>query len=201
VAQATSDPRGPTSAAASAVEKARQGDRDAFARLVRENQASVRALVGRFVRDVDLADDVAQEVFVAAHRGLASFRGEASFRGWLFAIARRQIALHFREHLRERATNDDELEAELHTWHAERGLAVEQGSDDTEPRLAALRACLASLRGESATLVASYYFRGRPATELARGQGKSVDAIRMTLMRVRRALRQCVQGKLAEGIP
>jgi RNA polymerase sigma-70 factor (ECF subfamily) len=203
VAQTTSDPTDHARASASSVEQARQGDREAFARLVRENQASVRAMVGRFVRDVDLADDVAQEVFVAAHRGLAAFRAETSFRGWLFAIARRQIALHFREHLRERATSDDELEEGLHAWMAERGLAPEvgphAGADDTEQRLAALRACLAGLPGEHAALVASYYFGARPAAELARGAGKSVDALRMAMMRIRRALRSCVQSKLGEA--
>jgi RNA polymerase sigma-70 factor (ECF subfamily) len=63
-------------------------DRAAFGELVRRHQSAVR----RFLRhlasgDAALADDLAQETFVQAYRGLARFRGEASFASWLLGIA------------------------------------------------------------------------------------------------------------------
>ncbi len=63
-------------------------DRAAFGELVRRHQSAVR----RFLRhltggDAALADDLAQETFLQAHRTLAQFRGDAAFTTWLFGIA------------------------------------------------------------------------------------------------------------------
>ena len=63
-------------------------DRAAFGELVRRHQSAVR----RFLRhltggDSALADDLAQETFLQAHRALTQFRGDAAFTTWLFGIA------------------------------------------------------------------------------------------------------------------
>lgn len=68
-----------------AVERARAGDRDAYAFLV----ARYRALAHRtayLLGAGDEADDVVQEAFVKGFRGLASFRADAPFRPWLLRI-------------------------------------------------------------------------------------------------------------------
>jgi RNA polymerase sigma-70 factor (ECF subfamily) len=65
------------------------GEGEAFARLVERHQARVRALARGLVGDAALAEDVAQETFVRAWRGLAGFRADASFVAWLCTITRR----------------------------------------------------------------------------------------------------------------
>jgi RNA polymerase sigma factor (sigma-70 family) len=63
-------------------------DRAAFGELVRRHQSAVRNFLRHLTRgDAALADDLAQETFVQAWRGLARFRGEASFSSWLLGIA------------------------------------------------------------------------------------------------------------------
>ena len=64
------------------------GERDAFALLVERHAASVRRLAVAMTANEATADDVAQEVFVAAWRSAAKFRGDGSVRGWLLTIAR-----------------------------------------------------------------------------------------------------------------
>lgn len=68
---------------------ARDGDPDAFMWLVRGHQARVRALAYGMLGDRGLAEDVAQEAFLRAWRGIDGFRGDASFSTWLYSIARR----------------------------------------------------------------------------------------------------------------
>ena len=75
---------------------AREGDREAFMQLVRIHQARVRALANGLVGDHALAEDVAQEVFLRAWRGLPGFRGDAGFSTWLYTIARRTALEHAR---------------------------------------------------------------------------------------------------------
>lgn len=74
--------------AASAERRAATGDVAAFGALVRQHQSSVRGFLRRLTKgDAALADDLAQETFLEAHRKIAQFQGHGSFTGWLYAIA------------------------------------------------------------------------------------------------------------------
>jgi RNA polymerase sigma-70 factor (ECF subfamily) len=53
------------------------------------HQAGVRAFARGLLGDRVLAEDIAQEAFLRAWRGLGTFRGEAAFSTWLYAITRR----------------------------------------------------------------------------------------------------------------
>jgi RNA polymerase sigma-70 factor (ECF subfamily) len=66
---------------------ARRGDRDAFGRLVRRHQRRVYAAVLHILGNHSDADDVTQEAFVRAYRGLGSFDGRADLFTWLYRIA------------------------------------------------------------------------------------------------------------------
>lgn len=68
------------------VERAQQGDTRAFDLLVQKYQFKVVNLVSRYVRTEE-AQDVAQEAFIKAYRGLKNFRGDAAFYTWLYRIA------------------------------------------------------------------------------------------------------------------
>jgi RNA polymerase sigma-70 factor (ECF subfamily) len=74
------------------VDRARTGDHDAFAVLVERHAPLVVGLAYASTLNHADADDVTQETFVAAWRGLARFRGEASFSSWLYEIARSRCA-------------------------------------------------------------------------------------------------------------
>lgn len=69
------------------VAKVRDGDRKAFSELVRKHQKGVLRLAVRFMKDMDAAEDVAQETFIKAFEKISSFEGRASFKSWLFQIA------------------------------------------------------------------------------------------------------------------
>lgn len=68
------------------VDRARDGDRDAFGELVRIHQHEVYTLAVRLIRDPDQASDVAQDAFVRAWRAMPGFRGDAKFSTWMHRI-------------------------------------------------------------------------------------------------------------------
>ena len=73
---------------ASAEGRAAAGDVAAFGFLVRQHQSQLRGYLRRLTRgNHALADDLAQETFLEAHRKIAQFQGDGSFTGWLYAIA------------------------------------------------------------------------------------------------------------------
>jgi RNA polymerase sigma-70 factor (ECF subfamily) len=69
------------------ISRARAGDQDAFAELVMVNADRVFGALRRFGLDASEADEVAQEVFVRAWRGLPRFQERAQFSTWLYRIA------------------------------------------------------------------------------------------------------------------
>lgn len=69
------------------VEAARRGDREAFGALVERHQRRVFNLARALTNGCDdEAEDLAQEVFIRAFRGIRRFRGESAFTTWLHRI-------------------------------------------------------------------------------------------------------------------
>jgi RNA polymerase sigma-70 factor (ECF subfamily) len=67
----------------------RSGEAAAFEQLVQRYQHRVFGVAARMLGNAAEAEEIAQEVFVRAHRGLADFRGDAKLSTWLYAIASR----------------------------------------------------------------------------------------------------------------
>ena len=71
---------------AALVAQAQQGDQAAFEQLVHRHQRYVFNVAYRVLDDYAEAEDVTQEAFVRAWRGLTNFRGQARFTTWLYRI-------------------------------------------------------------------------------------------------------------------
>jgi RNA polymerase sigma-70 factor, ECF subfamily len=69
------------------IARARGGDESAFAQLVTAHSARVYGALRRFGLDPQEADEVAQEVFLRAWRGLTRFEERSQFSTWLYRIA------------------------------------------------------------------------------------------------------------------
>lgn len=68
------------------IERVQSGENAAFDLLVKKYQHRVAALLRRHIADPSEIEDVAQEAFIRAYRGLANFRGESAFYTWLYRI-------------------------------------------------------------------------------------------------------------------
>ena len=68
--------------------RVRRGDAAAFEELVEKYKQPVINLLYRTVRDLDEAEDLAQNVFVQVFKSADRYRVEAKFSTWLFTIAR-----------------------------------------------------------------------------------------------------------------
>lgn len=93
------------------VSRAQTGEMDAFEALVRRYRNDVYALAYHFVRNREVAWDVAQEVFIKAHRALDRFRGDASFKTWLMRITANQCKDFLKKRRLETVAYDDALQA------------------------------------------------------------------------------------------
>jgi RNA polymerase sigma factor (sigma-70 family) len=117
--------------------RARQGDRHAFARLVRAHQSRVRLQLRRLTQgDTALADDLAQETFVQAWLHLNDFRGDARLGTWLHRIAMTRFLQHVRRPQLPQEWRDPEATEAVDPGHDPR--VVEGLQRDVERALQAL---------------------------------------------------------------
>ena len=68
------------------VEEVRSGKRASFSELVKRHQRGMLRLSMRFMKDLDVAQDVVQDAFIKSYEKLNMFEGRASFKSWLYQI-------------------------------------------------------------------------------------------------------------------
>ena len=71
----------------SLVRRAKKGDYRAFDLLVLKYQSRVIATAFKYVKEKQLAEDIAQEAFIKSYKSIDSFREESSFYTWVYRIA------------------------------------------------------------------------------------------------------------------
>jgi len=69
------------------VDRFKSGDDAAFNEMVSRHWDRIYGMVHQLLRNQQDAEEVTQDAFIRAHRGLGSFRGDAAFSTWLYQIA------------------------------------------------------------------------------------------------------------------
>jgi len=69
------------------IERAKRGDRDAFAFLVRRYEKKIFGLSMKMLGNYDDASDVTQDVFLQAYKNIKGFKGGSTFYTWLYRVA------------------------------------------------------------------------------------------------------------------
>jgi RNA polymerase sigma-70 factor (ECF subfamily) len=169
-------------AEAGLVERARQGDQEAFRMLVDRHRDHAYGLALQITRSSDEAEDAAQEAFLRAWRALPGFRGEASFGTWLHRIVARRALDHALAR-RTRAMRETEVEA------AEALPCPAFGERDfvLARRLERLMECLGARQRAVVTL---FYREDRPVEEIASVLAMPENTVKTHLRRARAALRE-----------
>jgi RNA polymerase sigma-70 factor (ECF subfamily) len=200
------------SAEAAILERARGGDRDAFARLVATHVDRVWAIVWRVLRHHEDTEDVVQEVFLSAWQALPGFRGEARLSTWLQTIAMSR-ALNHRARASEKLRRASiPLETPVGEGPGGTTAGGRGGSPasiepaDPHPAASPLRAlegrelrrrlaaCLDKLPREWRAVLALRDGAGESYEAIAAALDLALGTVRSRLARARMALKECVEG-------
>ena len=169
--------------------------------LIRTHQAMVYRYLRYMGAAADVAEDVAQETFLAAYRSASVPLEDAAVEGgrcaaWLRGVARNQLLMYFRKARSNPVSSDpvvleQALEQADEIWSAEL-LRQGDGFDYAE----ALQHCLARLQGTQRKVLDMFYGEEFSRAQIAESLNMSEDGIKSLLRRVRAALRQCVLTRL-----
>jgi RNA polymerase sigma factor (sigma-70 family) len=184
-------------AVAAEVAAARGGDATAYARLVDAHRNAVCSISLAIVRDLDASEEVAQEVFVAAWRGLPTLRNPDSFGPWLRQLTRNRAREYARSHHRARrrlALVGDHLE----TVPDPAELAPDELVRAEDQRR--LAAAIDQLPDEAREVVTLYYREGRSVAQVAALLELREDAVKKRLQRAREQLRSTLLEEVGQAL-
>lgn len=167
--------------AASAERRAATGDVAAFGALVRQHQSSVRGFLRRLTKgDAALADDLAQETFLAAWSRIERLKTGASVRAWLCGIGYNKHLSAVRSGSRDRvrdASYEADREAVLEADVADR-MALEAAMSELPPeQRACVALCLAADFSHAEASEALSLPLGTVKSHVTRGRARLLQAL------------------------
>jgi RNA polymerase sigma-70 factor (ECF subfamily) len=166
------------------------GETRKFEQLVRRHQDTVYGMALRFTGSPGDAEDVAQEVFLTAFRGLAGFKGEAKFSTWLYRVTFNRCADWLRKNRRpgRMAASIDEA-GDV----ADGKVDLEEGLLDAEERERVRRA-LGGLDERYRSVVVMLYYHKLSYEQIAAVLEVPVKTVETRLYRARKLLREMLEG-------
>lgn len=167
------------------------GDIDLYTHIVRCHHRDVYRIVSAMLYRQDQAEELAQEVFVAAFEHLDQFKLHGDFGRWIKEIARNTVRMELRRRSREERRRDScrELLPQI--------LDNETSSEEEQQRLAALAECRQRLAPKLASVFHLRYAENLSLQEIAGKIQSTAEAVRKILARGRLMLRDCIQEKMA----
>ena len=94
------------------VRKSQQDDERAFGELVSRYESKVYSLALKMLRNPEDAEDVLQDTFLRAYRGIKSFKGNSTFSTWIYRITANSALMRLRKRQLPTVSIDDADERE-----------------------------------------------------------------------------------------
>ncbi|MFH5806362.1 sigma-70 family RNA polymerase sigma factor [Alienimonas sp. DA493] len=161
-----------------------------FVRLLTDAQLSLRAYLRVLMPGHPAAADVLQQANAKLWERRADFQAGTDFKAWAMTLLKYEVLTARKREARERLRFSDDLEATV----ADELATFEPRVDD---RAEALQACLSALPAEKRDLLVARYGADETLAEYAGRVKRSVGGLRVTLHRLRAALAECVERRLA----
>ena len=169
------------------IHRAQAGNEEAFAELIRAYHTYVCAIVVGIVKNSHDAEEVVQDTFLSAYRGLAQLEDNAKFKSWLAEIARNRARNWLRKQRGDTVSINEVSEHLLQTEDSPDERLIRQ-----EQRELILR-IMETLPQKDRDIARAFYLEGASYDELTNVHGLSDKAISFRLSRAKRQLSKRLQ--------
>jgi RNA polymerase sigma-70 factor (ECF subfamily) len=162
---------------------------DEFIQELTAAQTSLRAYILASLGRVSDVPDVLQRTNLTLWKNAASFRAGSSFMPWAITIAKYEILSYCRDRSRDRHVFPEDIAA----------LMLETAREvcsDLSDRQTALQECLGKLSTRHHSLLELRYYEGKSICQIAENLKRTENAVKCTLVRVRRSLQECIEARL-----
>ncbi len=181
--------------------QARRGIASAFVVLVTRYQKRIYRLAMRMSRNSSDAEEITQETFLRAHRGISTFHGASRFRTWLYRIAMNEALMRWRR-AKRRPTESLDVALPGFADLSVAAWAPSERADDlvgSKALMQRVREALDRLDEEHRSALVLRDLEELTAEEAAEVLGVSPDVVRQRAHRTRLKLREMLAGFLTDG--
>ena len=169
------------------IQRAQAGDEGAFADLMRKHYPFVYAIVIRIVKNPHDAEEVVQDAFLNAYRGLTQLENATKFRSWLAEIAQNCGRNWLRKQRGDTVSIDEVGEQMLQTEYSSDERLIRQEQREL------IRRTMETLPQKDREIAQAFYLDGASYDELTNAHGLSYNAIAFRLSRAKRQLTKRLQ--------
>ena len=176
------------------VERAKQGDQKAYARLLSKYRESMFHMISRMVKNVHDAEDLTMESFGKAFRNIAFYKPERAFSTWLFKIATNSVIDFIRGKRLRMISIDNDPDSDDGASPSIGVPELIEKSDDPEERLIREQKAdymwqiVSQLHEDYREITIMRYFKEKSYTEIAEELGIPIGTVKARLFRSRELL-------------
>lgn len=167
-----------------------QGRQQAFATLVARYQSYVFTIVLRHVSHRELAEELAQDVFVKAYNALPSFKGTSKFSTWLYTIAHNTCLSHLRKKESNTIFPGDEV---IHAVTAQHAWVQPASRLEQHTQRQVLGEAISHLSETDSELITLFYTAEQSVEEISTITGLTESNVKVRLLRARQKLRDLLE--------
>ena len=167
-----------------------QGQQSAYATLVMRYEQYVFTIAMRFVNNREVAEELAQDVFVKAYRYLADFKGNSKFSTWLYTIVNTTCLSHIRKKKDETLLLEEEKMIALSdSSYGEKPFdRMEQKSQKQM-----LENAMKHLPEQDAEIITLFYLAEQSVDEIGVIVGLTTSNVKVRLFRARQKLKEVLE--------
>jgi RNA polymerase sigma-70 factor (ECF subfamily) len=174
------------------VDSVLSGDTRAFSVLIDRYKQMVFTLALRIVKNREDAEEVAQDVFLKAFKGLKNFKGDSKFSTWLYKIAYHKSLDYLRVNKRKVETSEIDVSERYDIAVLDNAMDYLEASE----RGAMIREAIGRLAADDSVLMTMYYFEELSLKEISGVLGIAPDTAKVRLFRSRARLAELLKNKM-----
>jgi len=179
------------------IQRAQQGDSDAFATLFHSHKTRVYSLCLRMTNNAAEAEDLAQDAFLQVFRKLSTFRGDSALSTWLYRIAVNTVLMHFRRKSPFRISLDEPIKGDDNGRPARREYGSRDGRLETSVTRVALARAISELPEGYRSIFLLHEVEGYQHREIAKLLGCSVGTSKSQLHKAKLRIRDLLSPTAA----
>jgi RNA polymerase sigma-70 factor, ECF subfamily len=164
-------------------------DETRFIEALTRHQPALDAFCHANLANREDAREVLQATCVKLWQKAADWDPDTEFLPWAFAVARFTILSHYRDQQRDHLVFDEDV---IQAMADE----IEEAATAFDNRREALAKCIKKLDQRQRALLHGHYTVRQSLREIAEASGRSLSAVKMTMLRIRQQLSACIEREM-----
>ena len=179
------------------ISKVLDGDRQAYAQLIKRHQRFVFTLALRFSKSREDAEEISQDCFIKAYRALHTFKQTSKFSTWLYRIVY-TTSMTF---LRKKRIDTQSIDDESSTVQLESRIS-DLSSNDAEhkSKMVFVNLAISRLLPDDAAIITLFYLCEQSLEEIGQALGMEANTVQVKLHRARHRLKEKIENILHQEV-